>query len=81
MYTCALFLTMLKIRKVKSQYPKYILSYDYFVQLNFDNLDYNYFSFFINITRKNAEYLDYQIPVTQLKGPKGNGDVQAAKRD
>jgi len=34
-------------------------------------------------TRKNAmvEYLDYQIPVTQLKGPKGNEDMQAAKRD
>jgi len=34
-------------------------------------------------TRKNAivEYLDYQIPVTQLKGPKGNGGMQAAKRD
>jgi len=34
-------------------------------------------------TRKNAmvEYLDYQIPVTQLKGPKGNGDMQAVKRD
>jgi len=35
-------------------------------------------------TRKNAivEYLDYQIPVTQLsQGPKGNGDMQAAKRD
>jgi len=34
-------------------------------------------------TRKNAivEYHDYQIPVTQLKGPKGNGDMQAAKRD
>jgi len=32
--------------------------------------------------RKNAivEYLDYQVPVTQLKGPKGNGDMQAAKR-
>jgi len=28
-------------------------------------------------TRKNAvvEYLDYQIPVTQLKGPTGNGDI------
>jgi len=28
-------------------------------------------------TRKNAivEYLDYQIPVTQLMGPKGNGDM------
>jgi len=34
-------------------------------------------------TRKNAivECLDYQIPVTQLKGSKGNGDMQAAKRD
>jgi len=34
-------------------------------------------------TRKNAivEYLDYQIPVTQQKGPKGNGDIQAANRD
>jgi len=34
-------------------------------------------------TRKNAivEYLDKQIPVTQLMGPKGNGDMQAAKRD
>jgi len=34
-------------------------------------------------TRMNAlvEYLDYQIPVTQLKGPKGNGDMQAARRD
>jgi len=34
-------------------------------------------------TRKNAivEYLDYQIPVTQLMGPKGNGDMHAAKRD
>jgi len=33
--------------------------------------------------RKNAivEYIDYQIPVTQLKGPKGNGDMQAVKRD
>jgi len=31
-------------------------------------------------TRKNAivEYIDYQIPVTQLKG---NGDMQAAKQD
>jgi len=28
--------------------------------------------------RKNAivEYLDYQIPGTELKGPKGNGDMQ-----
>jgi len=35
------------------------------------------------ITRKNAivDYLDYQIPVTQLMGPKENGDMQAAKRD
>jgi len=34
-------------------------------------------------TRKNAivDYLDYQIPVTLLMGPKGNGDMQAAKRD
>jgi len=34
-------------------------------------------------TRKNAivEYLDYEIPVTQLKEPKENGDMQAAKRD
>jgi len=33
-------------------------------------------------TWKNAivEYLDYQIPVTQLKGPRGNGDMQAAKQ-
>jgi len=39
--------------------------------------------FLIDKTRKNAivEYLDYQIPVTQLKGLKGNGDMQAAKRD
>jgi len=28
-------------------------------------------------TKKNAivEYLDHQKPVTQLKGPKGNGDM------
>jgi len=34
-------------------------------------------------TRENGivEYLDYQIPVTQLMGPMGNGDMQAAKRD
>jgi len=34
-------------------------------------------------TRKNAivEYVDYEIPITQLKGPKGNGDMQAARRD
>jgi len=33
------------------------------------------------ITRKNAivEYLDYQIPVTQLKGPKGNRDSSKAR--
>jgi len=32
---------------------------------------------------KNAivDYLEYHIPVTQLKGRKGNGDMQAAKRD
>jgi len=37
----------------------------------------------MGITRKNAivEYLDYQIPVTQLKGQKKNGDKQTAKRD
>jgi len=42
-----------------------------------------YFLYFKSLTRKNAivEYLDYQIPVTQLKGPKGNWDMQAAKRD
>jgi len=34
-------------------------------------------------TRKNAivKYLDYQIPVTQLKEQKGNGNTQAATRD
>jgi len=34
-------------------------------------------------TRKNAivEYLDCQIPVTQLKGPKRNGYMLAEKRD
>jgi len=32
----------------------------------------------ISKTRKNAtvEYLDYQIPVTQQMGLKGNGDMQ-----
>jgi len=35
------------------------------------------------LTKKNAivEDLDYQIPITQLMGPKRNGDMQAAKRD
>jgi len=28
-----------------------------------------------------VEYPDYQIPVTQLMGPKGNRDMQSAKRD
>jgi len=28
-----------------------------------------------------VEYLDYQIPITQLKGQKENGDMQAAKLD
>jgi len=39
--------------------------------------------YYQNKTRMKAivEYLDYQIPVTQLMGPKGNGDMQAAKRD
>jgi len=34
-------------------------------------------------TRKNliVENLDYQIPLTQLMGPKENGNMQAAKRD
>jgi len=47
----------------------------------------NSFNYFFQLiqtkTRNNAivEYLDYQIPVTQLMGPKGNGDMQAAKRD
>jgi len=30
---------------------------------------------------KSVEYLDYQIPVTRLKGTKGSRDMQAAKRD
>jgi len=29
----------------------------------------------VNLVKKN------KIPVTQLKGPKGNGDIQAAKLD
>jgi len=35
-----------------------------------------------NVKREIAiiEYLDYQIPVTQLKGSKGNGDMQAFKQ-
>jgi len=33
------------------------------------------------IFRELSTTIDYQIPVTQLKGPKGDGDVQAAKRD
>jgi len=35
------------------------------------------------LTRENArvEYLDYQIPVTQLKRPKGSEDMQTVKRD
>jgi len=37
----------------------------------------------VEVTRKNAivEYLHYQIPITRLKGPKGNVDMQAAKPD
>jgi len=48
------------------------------IKIQFSNLNQNK-----NQPRKNAvvEYLDYQIPVTQLKGRKGNGDMQAAKRD
>jgi len=36
-----------------------------------------------NITRKNdiVDNLDYQVPATQLMGPKRNGDMQAAKRE
>jgi len=36
---------------------------------------------FTKKTKKNAivEYLDYQIPITQLKGQKGKGDMQAVK--
>jgi len=35
------------------------------------------------LTRKNAivEYIDYLVPATQLKGPKGDADMQAVKRD
>jgi len=34
-------------------------------------------------TRKNAivKYLDYQTPVTQLSGQKGNGDMPPPPRD
>jgi len=34
-------------------------------------------------TRKNdiVDNLDYQVPATQLMGPKRNGDMQAAKRE
>jgi len=28
-----------------------------------------------------SDIRDYQIPVIQLKGPKGNGEMQAVKRD
>jgi len=36
-----------------------------------------------NKKRKTAivEYLDYQIPITQLKGPNGNGNMKVAKRN
>jgi len=41
------------------------------------------YPFTLRVTRENAivEYLDYQILVTQLKGPNGNGDMQAVTRD
>jgi len=41
------------------------------------------FATILTKARENAivEYHDYQIPVTQLMGPKGNGDMQAVKRD
>jgi len=49
----------------------------------FSEDDLNKYTLILCITRKNAivEYLDYQIPVTKLKGPKGDGDIQAAKWD
>jgi len=28
-----------------------------------------------------AKCLDYQIPVTRQKGPNGDGDIQAVRRD
>jgi len=42
-----------------------------------------HFQYLPNTTRKNdiVEYLDSQIPVTQLMGSKGIGGMQAAKRD
>jgi len=48
-------------------------------------IDFNMYNSIPNIdekTRNNSivEYRDYQIPVTQLKGPKGNGDMLAAVR-
>jgi len=47
------------------------------------NLIYPFILRVTGITKKNAivEYLDYQIPVTKLKGPKGNGNMQTVKRD
>jgi len=36
---------------------------------------------FIPVTRIVKGYLDYQIPFTKLKEPKGNGDIEAVKRD
>jgi len=34
----------------------------------------------VSISTKTRKYLDYQIPVTQLNGQKGNGGMQAPKR-
>jgi len=35
----------------------------------------------IKYKENNEKYLNYQIPFTQLQGKKGNGDMQAEKRD
>jgi len=55
-------------RRCKNQIPNKLKAY-------FKKCDLN--------TRKNAivEYLDCQRPFIQLKGPKGNGDMQGTKRD
>jgi len=45
---------------------------------------YSFFNSYLKSLKKNkgiVEYLAYLIPATQLKGPKGNGDMQAVKRD
>jgi len=42
--------------------------------------NHNFFRF-IKIKARENDIVDYQIPVAQLKEPKGNGVIQAAKRD